>query len=116
MRRQVRKLSSEEDRQAVWLPSPLASGTRGASSVPDGMSDRRPKKTEAEKRRAKLERLVWSTKHRDFKGKREDGTKCVLKFVTGAGTCSVPISSLTDAECLDMIPKKVREAEGLGDA
>lgn len=66
-----------------------------------------------EKRRAKLERLVWKHKHSDFRGKLEDGTKCVLKFVTGVGTCSVAISSLTDAECLDMIPKKVREAEGL---
>lgn len=73
-------------------------------------------KTEAEKRRSKLERLVWAHKHSDFKGKREDGTKCVLKFVTGVGTCSVPISSLTDAECLDMIPSKVREAEGLSQA
>lgn len=70
-------------------------------------------KTETEKRRALLERLVWRHKHADFRGKAEDGTKMVLKFVTGVGTCSVPISSLTDAECLDMIPKKVREAEGL---
>lgn len=65
------------------------------------------------KARAKLERLVWKHKHSDFRGKLEDGTKCVLKFVTGKGTCSVPISSLTDDECIDMIPKKVREAEDL---
>jgi hypothetical protein len=70
-------------------------------------------KTEAEKRRTLLERLVWKHKHSDFKGKREDGTKCVLKFITGVGTSSVPISSLTDEECLDMIPKRVREEKGL---
>lgn len=74
------------------------------------MADQRD---DAAKKRAKLERLVWKHKHSDFRGKREDGTKCVLKFVTGVGTCSVEISSLTDEECLDMIPKKVREAEGL---
>ena len=71
--------------------------------------------SEDQKRRAKLERLVWRHKHSDFKGKRDDGTKCVLKFVTGVGTSSVPVSSLTDDECLDMIPRKVREAEGLPD-
>ena len=56
---------------------------------------------------------MWKHKHSDYKGKSEDGTKCVLKFVTGVGTCSVPISTLSDEECLDMIPSKVRILEGL---
>ena len=68
--------------------------------------------TEMAKRRKKLEQLVWANKHADFKGKREDGTKCVLKLVTWSGTCSVPLSSLTDGELVDMLPRKVREAEG----
>jgi len=76
------------------------------------MADRQPKRTGAEKRRALLERLVWKHKHSDFRGKIE-GVKCVLKFVTGVGTCSVPLSSLTEEECLDMIPKRVREEQGL---
>lgn len=58
--------------------------------------------------RAKLERLVWKYKHPDFRGRLEDGTKCVLKFVSGVGTCSVTLSSLTDEECLDMIPTRLR--------
>ncbi len=61
--------------------------------------------------RAKLERLAWKHKHADFKGKSADGTKSVLCMRDGA-TCLVPISSLTDAECLAMIPSKVRVAEG----
>lgn len=60
-----------------------------------------------------LERLVWRHKHSDFKGKREDGTKCVLKFVSGVGTSSVPIMSLTDEECIGMIPTKIKEIRGI---
>lgn len=63
--------------------------------------------------RKKLEALVWRTKHPDFRGKREDGTKCILKFVSGVGTSSVEVSSLTEAECIDAVPSKVRDAEGL---
>jgi hypothetical protein len=62
--------------------------------------------------RKKLEALVWRHKHKDFRGKAADGTKYILKFVPGMGTCSVPISSLTEQECLDALPQKVRESLG----
>lgn len=65
------------------------------------------------KRRALLERLVWKHTHNDFKSKRSDGTKVVNQYVAGRGTCSVPLSCLTDAELIDKIPKKIRDAEGI---
>lgn len=61
------------------------------------------------KARKKLEGLVYKHTHPDFKGRWADGTKSVLHFVTGIGTCSVPISSLTDGELYDKLPKKVRD-------
>lgn len=58
--------------------------------------------------RAKLEALVWKHTHKDFKGKREDGTKVVLKLVDGVGTCSVPLESLSEEDLLDALPAKIR--------
>jgi hypothetical protein len=66
---------------------------------------------EMAKRRKKLEALVWKHKHADFKGK-VGGKKTVLKLIAGSGTCLVELSSLTDGELVDMLPRKVREAEG----
>lgn len=63
--------------------------------------------------RKKLEALVWKHTHRDFKGKREDGTKCVLHFSPSEGTCSVTLSSLSDSQLRDKLPRKVREEMGL---
>jgi hypothetical protein len=59
--------------------------------------------------RKTLERLAWKHTHRDFKGKLEDGTKTVLKLIPGKGTCLVSLSSLTDEELLEKLPKTVRE-------
>ena len=53
-------------------------------------------------------RIVWRTTHRDFKGKRDDGTKCVLVFEPGVGTCSVPLASLTDDQINSKLPKELR--------
>jgi len=58
--------------------------------------------------RKQLESLVWRHTHRDFKGKREDGTRCVNHLVPEYGTCSVPLASLTDAELLGKLPARVR--------
>ena len=60
--------------------------------------------------RKKLEALVWKHTHRDFKGKREDGTRVVCHHVPAHGTCSVPVASLTEAELLALLPRTVREA------
>ena len=54
------------------------------------------KRTERERMEAK----VWTMTHRDFRGKLPDGTKMVLRWVAGLGTCSVPVSSLTEEELL----------------
>ena len=62
--------------------------------------------------RARLEALVWRNTHADFRGKREDGTKCVLHFVPNSGTCSVPLASLTDAQLIEKLPRKVRKDYG----
>jgi len=59
--------------------------------------------------RTRLEALVWKNKHTDFKGKRADGTKCVLHLYPERGTCSVPLASLTDAELLAKLPTHVRD-------
>jgi hypothetical protein len=40
---------------------------------------------------------IWRTTHADFKGKRDDGTRCILVLRDG-GTHSVPLECLTDAE------------------
>lgn len=47
---------------------------------------------------------IWRTTHQDYKGKREDGTKCVLVLRLG-GTCSVPLSALTNEEIERKLPK-----------
>lgn len=59
--------------------------------------------------RKRLESLLWKYTHPDFKGKREDGTRCVNHFVSAHGTCSVPISSLSDEEIVAKLPKAGRE-------
>lgn len=67
--------------------------------------------------RQQLEALVWKHTHRDFRGKREDGTKVIL-VNTGAGpfrgqgsygTESWPLSKLTDEQLCYQLPRSVRE-------
>lgn len=41
--------------------------------------------------------LIWRHTHADYKGKRDDGTKCVLYFQPGSGTTSCPIEALPQA-------------------
>lgn len=48
---------------------------------------------------------IWRFTHRDFKGVAEDGTKMVLLFVPGTGTCSVPLETLTDEQIEAKLPK-----------
>jgi hypothetical protein len=55
--------------------------------------------------RKRLEALAWKCTHRDFKGKRADGTKCVLHLIPQRGPCSVPLASLTDDELRARIPR-----------
>ena len=57
--------------------------------------------------RAQKLKLVWRHTHRDFKGVAEDGTKRVLLFVPGVGTCSVPLETLTDEQIEAKLPKAV---------
>ena len=64
----------------------------------------------------KLERLVWKHKHRDYKGKDERGVKTVMHYGKGQVTYLVELSSLSEAELLEMLPSQVRaelEAEGV---
>jgi hypothetical protein len=65
--------------------------------------------------RKKLEALVWKHTHEDFKGKREDGTKCVLHMETGVtyGTESWSLSKFTDSQLIAKLPRSVRENNGL---
>lgn len=60
--------------------------------------------------RKKLESLVYKHTHADFKGRFEDGTRTILKFVPSVGTCVVALSSLTDEELVEKLPRKVRES------
>jgi len=57
----------------------------------------------------KLRALAWKHTHRDSRGKFEDGTKTVLKWVDGSGTCLVTLDSLTSGELLAKLPATVRE-------
>lgn len=66
-----------------------------------------------DERRELLERLVWKHVHSLFKCKNKEGANCVMQHDFGGGVCLVPVSSLTEAECLDMIPRNIREAEDL---
>ena len=54
--------------------------------------------------RKNLKTLAWRHAHRDSKSKRADGTRCVLHFVEGSGTCLVPLASLTVAQLVRKIP------------
>jgi hypothetical protein len=59
--------------------------------------------------RKKLEAAVWRSVHADFKGKRDDGTKVVLIFRPSLGTCSEPLSGLTEEELIGKLNRKERE-------
>lgn len=65
--------------------------------------------------RKKLEALLWKHTHEDFKGKREDGIKCVLHNEAGVtyGTESWSLSSFTDAQIIAKLPQSVRKNNGL---
>jgi len=52
----------------------------------------------------RLQRAAWTHTHRDFRGRFEDGTRTVLKWVNGVGTTLVTIDELTREECLRKIP------------
>lgn len=55
--------------------------------------------------RKKLESFAWRFTHANFKGKRADGTRCVLQLIPNEGTCSVPLASLTIPQLMAKIPK-----------
>lgn len=63
--------------------------------------------------RERLEALVWSNTHRDFRGKFPDGTKTILQFVPGMGTCLVPVSSLSDQELKNRLPSAAKEKHSI---
>lgn len=50
---------------------------------------------------------IWKHTHRDFKG-IISGARCILVLRSG-GTCSVPLSALTDAEIKSRQPATKRE-------
>lgn len=62
--------------------------------------------------RARLEALVWTSTHRDYRGV-SNGIRCVLHLVPNVGTCSVSLSSLTEAELISKLPSRVRRERGL---
>jgi hypothetical protein len=58
--------------------------------------------------RKEAENLVWSQTHRDYKGVVTIGANKKIRYVLvlrEGGTHSVPLSSLTDAEIADRLPK-----------
>jgi hypothetical protein len=58
--------------------------------------------------RKEAENLVWSRTHRDYKGVVTIGANKKIRYVLvlrEGGTHSVPLSSLTDAELADRLPK-----------
>jgi hypothetical protein len=58
--------------------------------------------------RPQLEALVWKHTHKDFRGKSDDGTKCVLHLNTDkGGTESWPLSKFSDGQLIDKLPKAV---------
>lgn len=61
--------------------------------------------------RKKLEALVYKNTHADYRGRREDGTRCVLHMETGVthGTESWPLSKFTEDQLLAKLPKKIRD-------
>jgi hypothetical protein len=58
--------------------------------------------------RKKLEQLVWTNTHRDFRGKLPDGTKTVLHLMPAHGTCIVEVAGLTTDVLLGKLPSRVR--------
>lgn len=52
--------------------------------------------------------LIYRHTPRDYKGRREDGTRCILVFEPGVGTCSVPLDSLTDAQVANKLAYALR--------
>lgn len=55
----------------------------------------------------KLARAAWLNTHPDFRGTLDDGTRCVLKWVKGRGTCSVALESLSALKlaCIGAVDK-----------
>lgn len=61
--------------------------------------------------RKKLEAMAWRHTHRDFRGVGDDGVRRVLRLDRSTGgVASCPLSSLTDAQLIDSLPRAVREA------
>jgi len=58
--------------------------------------------------RDKLEALVWKLTHKDYRGTTE-GVRYVLHLSDRYGTTSVPLSSLTELQLRDKLPRAVRE-------
>lgn len=92
--------------QASTLAEARAEAKRcgGVATAGRGYAKRNPK-TE----RQKLEDLVWSNTHRDFRGKFADGTKMITMFVPKVGTTLVPLSQLTDAQLRERLPQGVKQ-------
>ena len=92
--------------QASTLAEARAEAKRcgGVATAGRGYAKRNPK-TE----RQKLEDLVWSNTHRDFRGKFADGTKAITMFVPKVGTTLVPLSQLTDAQLREQLPQGVKQ-------
>lgn len=70
-------------------------------------------KTTHKARRKLLERLVWKHTHADFKGKIGDVKHVLHNEHKGAGTESWPLSSFSDRQLLEKLPRRVREEQGL---
>lgn len=61
----------------------------------------------------KIQRLVWTNKHRDFRGRDKEGNLTVVAPAENGGTCLVRIRDLSKAEALRLIPWSKRQRFGL---
>lgn len=62
--------------------------------------------------RTQLEALVWRETHRDYKGKRDDGKRCINHYLPEHGTCSIALADLTLGELLDHLSSSLRAQHG----
>lgn len=66
---------------------------------------------EYEKRRKKLEKLVWKHTHKDYRGSVKDHKSILINgsLIGEVGTILVPLVSLTDQQLLNQLPASIRE-------
>ena len=58
----------------------------------------------------KMTMAQWKNIHKDYKGKRADGTRSALTMVPGHGTCSVPVEIIKESTSHRMGEQEIRDA------